>query len=82
MKFSLINYMEHCLLSVSGQCGGKSAVSLAFVSLMCLEQRFHGGQSLHLGFGLRFFPTLPSLFTSHGDVQSTPLIAITLGTSN
>ena len=61
MKFSLINYMEHCLLSVSGQCGGKSAVSLAFVSFMCLEQRFHGGPiaSFRLWFALFSHPPLP-----------------------
>ena len=53
MKFNAINNKEHGLaLSVSSQCGGASAVSLACISSMYYVQRFHGGHSLCLAFGL------------------------------
>ena len=41
MKFNVVNNKEGgCVLSVSGQCGGSSAVSLACIISMCLVQRF------------------------------------------
>ena len=41
MKFNAVNKKESgCVLSVSGQCGGSSAVSLARIISMCLVQRF------------------------------------------
>ena len=53
MKFNAINNKEHGLaLSVSSQGGGASAVSLACISSTYYVQRFHGGHSLCLAFGL------------------------------
>ena len=53
MKFNAIKNKEHGLvLSVSSQCGGASAVSLACISSTYYVQRFHGGHSLCLAFGL------------------------------
>ena len=41
MKFNAVNNKEGgCMLSVSGQCGGSSAVSLACIISMCFVQRF------------------------------------------
>ena len=41
MKFNAVNNKESgCMLSVSGQCGGSSVVSLACIISMCLGQRF------------------------------------------
>ena len=57
MKFNAVNNKEHgLLLSVSSQCGGTSEISLACISSMCLVQRFHGGHSLRLAFGLQESP--------------------------
>ena len=41
MKFNAVNNKEEgCVLSVSGQCGGSSAVSLACIISMYFVQRF------------------------------------------
>ena len=41
---------------VSGQSFGSSAVSLTCITSMCSVQHFPGGHSLHLAFGLFFYP--------------------------
>ena len=41
MKLNAVNNKEGgCVLSVSGQCGGSSAVNLACIISMCVVQRF------------------------------------------
>ena len=55
------------MLSVSGQCGGSSAVSLACIISMCLVQRFPAASLFVLAFGSFFLffyphPSSPFLF--------------------
>ena len=68
MKFNAVNNKEGgYLLSVSGQCGGSSAVSLACIISMCFVQRFLGGLSLCFGLWIILFilyphPSSPFIF--------------------
>ena len=64
MKFNAVNNQERRrVLSVSGQCCGLSAVTLActlcLYHLYVLCTAFPGGHSLSLEFGLFFYPYLP-----------------------
>ena len=68
MKFNAVNNKEGgCVLSVSGQCGGSSAVSLACIISMCFVQRFPAASLFVLAFGsfFSFFyphPSSPFIF--------------------
>ena len=68
MKFNAVNNKESCyVLSVSGQCGGSSAVSLACSISMCFVQRFPAASLFVLAFGSFFLffyphPSSPFLF--------------------
>ena len=55
MKFNAVNYKESgYVLSVSGECGGSSAVSLACIISICLVQRFLAASLFVLTFGSFF----------------------------
>ena len=68
MKFNaVINKEGGCVLSVSGQCGGSSAVSFACIISMCFVQRFPAASLFVLAFGSFFLffyphPSSPFLF--------------------
>ena len=63
MKFNVVNNNEGgCVLSVSGQCGGSSAVSLACIISMCFLQRFLAASLFVRPLDHSFLPSSPFIF--------------------